>query len=181
MYHVVAYPFKSKVVYMVNNYYIKAILKGPTLRGCPHMCIESHHLTSDPSLSSSTTRWFSSVEDISNLPLGATNSTPGKIRLNINLASSEGARKTELRRDSLDTMSRVNVLDQGDLVAGGGALTGDDGGGGKEEFPDLYVSLAIIQKHPSYRHTRNHLLPYLATTFSLLPIQFRYHLQRVAE
>lgn len=34
-------------------------------------------------------------------------------------------------------MGRVDVLDQGDLVAGGSTLTGDDGGVSKEEFPNL--------------------------------------------
>lgn len=53
------------------------------------------------------------------------------------LGSLEGARKTELGVDTLDTVGRVDVLDHGDLVASGGTLTGDDGGVGKEVFPDL--------------------------------------------
>ncbi len=34
-------------------------------------------------------------------------------------------------------MRGVDVLDQGDLVAGRGALAGDDGRVGEEVFPDL--------------------------------------------
>jgi hypothetical protein len=41
-------------------------------------------------------------------------------------------------------VSGVDVLDQGELVAGGTSLTGDDGGVGKEELPDLKIPLAII-------------------------------------
>ena len=53
------------------------------------------------------------------------------------LGSLEGARQTELGVDALDTVSRVDVLDHGDLVASGGTLARDDGGVGKEVFPDL--------------------------------------------
>jgi len=53
------------------------------------------------------------------------------------LCSLESARETELGVDTLDTVGRVDVLDHGDLVAGGGTLTGDDGRVGKEVFPDL--------------------------------------------
>lgn len=54
------------------------------------------------------------------------------------LGSLESARKTELGVDAFDTVSRVDVLDHGDLVASGGTLTGDDGGVGEEVFPDLF-------------------------------------------
>lgn len=49
-----------------------------------------------------------------------------------------GGREGELAVDAFDTVGRVDVLDQGELVAGGTALTGDDGGVGKEVFPDLF-------------------------------------------
>lgn len=39
--------------------------------------------------------------------------------------------------NALDTVSGVDVLDEGDLVAGSGTLAGDDGAVGEEEFPDL--------------------------------------------
>ena len=47
-------------------------------------------------------------------------------------------------------MSGVDVLDQGELVAGGTSLTGDDGGVGKEELPDLKIPLAVIQYTMQY-------------------------------
>lgn len=34
-------------------------------------------------------------------------------------------------------MDGIEVLDEGDLVAGCGSLAGDDGGVGEEVFPDL--------------------------------------------
>ena len=126
MYHVVAYPFKSKVVYVGNNYQSHSKGFRPTwLSRHVHRVPPSHQ---GPKCIFISTHCFSSVEDISNLLFGGANSTSSKIRLDIDLASSEGARKTELRRNSLNTMSRVDVLDKGDLVAGGGALTGDDCG-----------------------------------------------------
>lgn len=39
--------------------------------------------------------------------------------------------------DAVDAVGGVDILDQGDLVAGGSSLTRGDGGVGKEEFPDL--------------------------------------------
>lgn len=53
------------------------------------------------------------------------------------LCSVKSARETELGVNTLDTVSRVDVLNHGDLVASGGTLTGDDGRVGKEVFPDL--------------------------------------------
>ena len=49
----------------------------------------------------------------------------------------QGSRQAELARDAFDAVRRVDVLDQGDLVACGGALAGDDGRVGEEEFPYL--------------------------------------------
>lgn len=40
-------------------------------------------------------------------------------------------------RNALNTVGRVDVLDQGDLVAGSGTLAGGDGGVGEEVLPDL--------------------------------------------
>ncbi len=45
-----------------------------------------------------------------------------------------------LRGDALDTVERVDVLVQNNLVARGAALAGDDGRVGKEELPDLQRS-----------------------------------------
>ena len=53
------------------------------------------------------------------------------------LGGIESPGKRELGVDALNTVSRVDILDQGDLVAGGTSLTRDDGGIGKEEFPNL--------------------------------------------
>ena len=48
-----------------------------------------------------------------------------------------GTSKTELGGDALDTVGRVDVLDQGDLVAGGTTLARGDGAVSKEVLPDL--------------------------------------------
>jgi hypothetical protein len=63
--------------------------------------------------------------------------TLGKICRDINLAGIESAGETELALDTLDTVSRVDVLDQSDLIASCGSLAGDDRGVGEEEFPNL--------------------------------------------
>lgn len=49
----------------------------------------------------------------------------------------KSAREIELRLKAVDAVRRVEVLDEGDLEAGGGALAGGDGRGGEEVFPDL--------------------------------------------
>lgn len=56
----------------------------------------------------------------------------------------ESSSKGELSWDTLNTVSGVDVLDQGDLVAGGSTLTGDDGGVSKEELPDLEPSDTVL-------------------------------------
>jgi len=59
--------------------------------------------------------------------------------------SCESARKVELRFDTLNTVGRVDVLDESDLVAGCGTLSGDDGRVREEVLPDLsHVSLDLI-------------------------------------
>lgn len=57
--------------------------------------------------------------------------------LEIILGSSPGAGEAELGRNTLNTVGRVDVLDQSDLEAGSTTLAGHDGGVGKEELPDL--------------------------------------------
>lgn len=92
------------------------------------------------------------------------------------------AMEAELRGDALDTMRRVDVLDQRDLEASGAALAGGDGGVGEEVLPDLVLSVVILERDQGGSgRTRNHRLPYLASTFSRLPIQLRYHRHSVAE
>lgn len=49
----------------------------------------------------------------------------------------KGARKAKLRRDALDTVIGVKVLDKDHLVAGSRTLASDDGRVGEEELPDL--------------------------------------------
>jgi len=44
-----------------------------------------------------------------------------------------------LRGNTLNTVKRVEVLVQDNLVAGSAALAGNDGGVGKEELPNLMV------------------------------------------
>jgi hypothetical protein len=53
------------------------------------------------------------------------------------LCSLESARETELGVDAIGTVSRVDVLDHGDLVASSRTLAGDDGRVSEEVFPDL--------------------------------------------
>lgn len=84
--------------------------------------------------------------------------------------------------NSFNTVGRVDVLNEGDLVASRRTLAGDDGAVGEEELPDLQQQ---CQRTASFQQrnklTLNQRSPYLATTFSLFAIQFLYHLQRVAE
>ena len=47
--------------------------------------------------------------------------------------------------DALDAVSGVQILNEGDLIAGSGALARNDGGVSKEEFPDLNI-LALACK-----------------------------------
>lgn len=97
------------------------------------------------------------------------------------LASIERTLQTKLAIDALNTVRRVDVLDQSDLVASRATLAGDDGAVGKEVFPYLRTCQQASFPDTCRRRTLNHLAPYLATTCSLLPIQFLYHLHRVAE
>lgn len=58
--------------------------------------------------------------------------------LEVELGSRQCARKTVVVGNTLNTVGRVDVLDQRDLVAGSTTLAGDDGGVGQEELPDLF-------------------------------------------
>lgn len=49
----------------------------------------------------------------------------------------QSAGEAVLGVDALDTVGGVDVLDEGELEAGGTALAGSDGGVGQEVFPDL--------------------------------------------
>jgi hypothetical protein len=79
----------------------------------------------------------SSAQGSANLLLYSANSALRKVRLDIDFAGVESTREAKLRRNAFNTVGRVDVLDEGDLVAGSGSLTGDDRGVGKEVFPDL--------------------------------------------
>lgn len=59
------------------------------------------------------------------------------------LGSCHSAEQSVLVVNTLDTVSRVDVLDESDLEAGGTTLAGDDGGVSKEVFPDLRFLLAV--------------------------------------
>lgn len=48
-----------------------------------------------------------------------------------------GTSKTELGLDALNAVGRVDVLDKGELPAGGTTLAGGNGGRSKEVLPDL--------------------------------------------
>lgn len=53
-----------------------------------------------------------------------------------------GTGKTELGLDALNTVGGIDILDEGELPAGGTTLAGGDGRRSKEVLPDLwkYVS-----------------------------------------
>lgn len=53
--------------------------------------------------------------------------------------------KTELGVNALNTMSRVQVLDQSDLETGGTTLTTGDSAVSQEVFPDAEPALAILR------------------------------------
>ena len=98
--------------------------------------------------------------------------------------------ETELSLDAVDAVGGVDVLDEGELPAGGTTLARGDCRGSQEVLPDLVKVSKIKDIGPSSRGgkcesdaklTRNHLLPYLASTLSLLPIQLRYQRHKVAE
>ena len=57
--------------------------------------------------------------------------------MDIDLAGGESTRECVLAWDTFDTVGGVDVLDEGDLVASSGSLTGDDGRVGEEIFPNL--------------------------------------------
>jgi len=68
----------------------------------------------------------------------------GPVCRNINLASCKTALKTELAGYALDSVERVDVLDERDLVASCATLAGDDGAVSKEELPDAEPALAVL-------------------------------------
>lgn len=80
------------------------------------------------------------------------------------LGSGESAREVKLGGDALDTVGRVDVLDKGELVAGGGTLAGDDGGGSKEVLPDLRACLLACRdtSHARQQDMGTHPEPSLA-------------------
>lgn len=73
--------------------------------------------------------------------------------LEVELGSSQGARKTVVVGNTLNTVGRVDVLDQRDLVASSTTLAGDDGGVSKEELPDLFTNVEC-QRALSYTLVR---------------------------
>lgn len=94
--------------------------------------------------------------------------------------------EAKLRRDAVNAVDGVEVLDDEHLEAGGAALAGSDHRPGEEELPDLQcVSHSVIHsgQHAERWELRTlyHLWPYLAVMGSALPTQLRYHLQIVAE
>ena len=52
-------------------------------------------------------------------------------------SSLAGSSKAVLAVDTLDTVSRVDVLDKSNLPAGSATLAGSDGRGSEEVLPDL--------------------------------------------
>jgi hypothetical protein len=53
-----------------------------------------------------------------------------------------GSGETELGLDAINTVGGVDVLDEGELPAGGTTLAGGDGGGSKEVLPDLWNEIS---------------------------------------
>jgi len=62
----------------------------------------------------------------------------------LRLASLEGTSKRELSVDTVDTVNGVEVLDAGNLEAGGGTLTGGNRGVGKEVLPDAVPAGTVL-------------------------------------
>ena len=54
--------------------------------------------------------------------------------------------QVELRRNALHTVSRIDILDQSDLVASRTTLSRHDGRVGKEVLPDLDTHVSCIHK-----------------------------------
>ena len=69
----------------------------------------------------------------------------GERRLVGSLAGLKSPGQSELSVNALDAVCGIQVLDEGDLIAGSGALARNDGGVSKEEFPDLNI-LALACK-----------------------------------
>lgn len=65
-------------------------------------------------------------------------------RLKVSTAVVKSTVKVELGLNTINTMSRVDVLNHGDLEASSTALAGDDGGVGKEELPDAEPPFAVL-------------------------------------
>lgn len=53
-----------------------------------------------------------------------------------------GTSETELGLDAINTVGGVDVLDEGELPAGGTTLAGRDGGRSKEVLPDLWNEIS---------------------------------------
>lgn len=66
-----------------------------------------------------------------------TNSSLRQPRLASSAASRKGTGEAKLRGNTVDAVSRVQVLNHDHLVAGGGTLARGDDGPGEEKFPDL--------------------------------------------
>lgn len=66
------------------------------------------------------------------------------IRLQISSALLERSSKAELSWNTKNAVSRVDVLDQGNLVAGCSSLARDDGRVSEEELPDLEPLDAVL-------------------------------------
>lgn len=62
------------------------------------------------------------------------------------LACLQGTSEAELRRDAVDTVGGVEVLDDNNLEAGGGALARGNSGISEEELPNL-DSVSWMQEH----------------------------------
>lgn len=126
-------------------------------------------------------------QDILDLLLQAARHVFSSMGHSADFRSCQSALEAELRRHAFDTMRGVDVFHEHDLVARCRALPRHDGGVGEEVFPDLQCRvnwcwvISLGSERENERRTRNHLFPYFASTFSLLPIQFRYHRHRVAE
>jgi hypothetical protein len=77
-------------------------------------------------------------------------------------------------------MGRVQILHDENLETGGATLARSDDRPSQEELPNLR-NVRSQWTSESDKLTLNHRWPYLALIVSALPIQFRYHLQRVPE
>lgn len=94
------------------------------------LCTRHRNQRKAKNLSPPKTRLSSESSALGDVVVGG----PG---LEVGASVLETTLETKLGLDAVHAVGRVDVLDEGDLEAGGGTLARGNGGVGQEEFPDL--------------------------------------------